>query len=422
MTMLNRRANAEGTSRPPRLWSTVLVVSCVLTMGLSGAAPAFAAEDVRSQQWYLDDMQAEAMWKVSTGKDVKVAVVDTGVNLSTPSLRGQVLPGKDVTGEPGDENDDYSGHGTTMAELIAGTGKGGGLRGLAPGAKIIPIRTVLKGMKVKGDDPDSFFRKITDAKAIRAAADSDAKIISMSFGGPGVSAEEWDATEYAAKKGKLLLAATGNEGQAGNKRNFPAGFPDVVGVASISDTGKVSKTSTHTEDTTLSAPGADVPGWCDAKFKSYCGGDGGTSSATAIASASAALIWSKHPEWNANQVLRVLIDTAGRKAKNEAASKYIGYGAVRPRMNLLEGKGDPGDPNQSPLFKKPKPTKPPSSGASEAAGSGGDTKPADKGKKARAAAETDGAGGGLLWGAVGAGAVVVVVAAGAFVVVRRRRA
>ncbi len=82
-----------------------------------------AAADAQSKQWYLTSMQAEDMWEVTTGEGVKVAVVDTGVNPSTPSLRGQVLKGVDVTGAPGDETDDYHGHGTTMAELIAGTGK-----------------------------------------------------------------------------------------------------------------------------------------------------------------------------------------------------------------------------------------------------------------------------------------------------------
>ena len=69
--------------------------------------------------------------------------------------------------------------------------------------------------------------------------------------------------------------------------------------------------SQHGDVVDIAAPGSDIPGWCDKTFKTYCGGDGGTSSATAIASASAALIWSLHPDWTANQVLRVMFDTAG---------------------------------------------------------------------------------------------------------------
>ena len=58
-----------------------------LTVGLAPGATA----DEQSKQWYLKPMQAEQMWKVSTGKGVKVAVIDTGVNPDTPSLKGQVL-------------------------------------------------------------------------------------------------------------------------------------------------------------------------------------------------------------------------------------------------------------------------------------------------------------------------------------------
>ncbi|WP_159011557.1 S8 family serine peptidase, partial [Streptomyces sp. NRRL F-3273] len=127
--------------------------------------------------WYLGAMQAEEMWKVTTGEGIKVAVIDTGVNSATSSLEGQVLAGLDATGVEGDEADDYNGHGTTMAELIAGTGKGGGLRGLAPGAKIIPMRVADGDWQTK-----ERVNSLDTTDAIRAAADSEAKIISMSFG------------------------------------------------------------------------------------------------------------------------------------------------------------------------------------------------------------------------------------------------
>lgn len=106
-----------------RLLGTV-AVAAAWSVGFAGAASSAVAADVQSKQWYLRAMQAEEMWKVTTGEGIKVAVIDTGVNASTSSLKGQVLKGFDATGADGDEYDDYRGHGTTMAELIAGTGKG----------------------------------------------------------------------------------------------------------------------------------------------------------------------------------------------------------------------------------------------------------------------------------------------------------
>lgn len=203
----------------------VLAVASAWTTCLVGLAPAAQADGVRSQQWYLDAMQAEEMWKVSTGEGVKVAVVDSGVDSSTKALQGQVLPGEDLTGAPGDATDDYNGHGTTMAEVIAGTGEDGSIRGLAPGAKIIPFRITLKEFEDKGD-PESA------SKAIRAAADSDARIISMSFGGY-YSPEEDEAVKYALGKGKLLFAAAGNDAGGENGPQYPASYTGVVGVAAI---------------------------------------------------------------------------------------------------------------------------------------------------------------------------------------------
>ncbi|WP_063806098.1 S8 family serine peptidase [Streptomyces kanamyceticus] len=102
----------------------------------------------------------------------------------------------------------------------------------------------------------------------------------------------------------------------------------------------------------LAAPGLDTPHWCDATFRSYCDeGGGGTSSATAIASASAALVRS-NPDWTASQVLRVLIDTAGRDWPKDKPSDYLGYGLIRPARNVVKGEGKPGPADIDPITSK----------------------------------------------------------------------
>ncbi|WP_431980880.1 S8 family serine peptidase [Streptomyces qinglanensis] len=383
------------------------------TACLVGLAPTADAEDAQAQEWHLKVMQAEKIWKVSTGEGVRVAVIDTGVDPTTESLQGQVLPGRDVSGAPGDETRDDVGHGTTMAELIAGSGKGGTLKGLAPGAKIIPIRTNLNGMK--GADK----KKEHLGEAIRAAADSDARIINMSLGGTAPHPSIQEAVEYAAKKGKLLFASTGNDAQKGNQENWPAAYPNVVAVASIGKDGKVADYSNYGQHTTLSGAGDDLPAWCDGKKQRYCS-RGGTSSATAIVSASAALIWSHHPDWTSNQVLRVMIKTAG--LKGDEPSKYVGFGGVRPRMNLVEGKGDPGDPDVSPLtgertlHSKEKESK----SDSEESGKNNSNKETAPGKVKVADSKTAPSEGNWL-PAVGIAGGVAILAGCAFAVVRLRR-
>lgn len=398
-----------------RLLSTMAVFAA-WSMGFAGAVPSAVAADVQSKQWYLGPMHAEEMWKVTTGEGIKVAVIDTGVNASTPSLKGQVLKGFDATGTDGDEHDDYDGHGTTMAELIAGTGKGGGLRGLAPGAKIIPMRITDTDFQ-----NEHSVNAHDTADAIRAAADSDAQIISMSFASDFPGREEREAVKYAQSKGKLFFAGVGNNAKKGNKEQFPASYPQVVGVAATDSSGKVSTYSQHGDAVDIAAPGDGIPTWCDAKFQGYCDSEGGTSQATAITSASAALIWSAHPDWTANQVLNVLFDTAGRGDWEKGTlSNYLGHGIIRPAVNILRGKGNPGAPDISPLTKE----NTSGSSASPAPSASASSQP-DKNEKADDAAmagssaeKDDNSQLGLI---LGGAAAVIVLGGGAFALARKRR-
>ncbi|MFF3396548.1 S8 family serine peptidase [Streptomyces sp. NPDC002669] len=395
-----------------------MAVTFAWSAGFAEAAPTVIAADVQSKQWYLSAMQAEEMWKITTGEGIKVAIIDTGVNSSTPSLKGQVLNGLDATGAEGDENDDYDGHGTTMAELIAGTGQGGGLKGLAPGAKIVPMRVADTQFQNKHS-----VNAYDAADSIRAAADSDVKIISMSFGSEFEMDREIEAVKYAQRKGKLFFAAVGNEAKKGNKAIYPAAYPEVVGVAAADRAGKVSETSQYGNFVDIAAPGNDVPFWCDQKFEGYCQGNGGTSAATAIASASAALVWSAHPDWTANQVLNVLFDTASRDWEKDTLSKYLGHGLIRPSMNILKGKGDPGDPDISPLTKERTSGSPASSAsASSQPGKGETDEKAGDTAMAGSTADAEKDDNSRLGLIIGGAAAVVVLGGGAFVLVRRRRA
>ncbi|GGS24937.1 type VII secretion-associated serine protease [Streptomyces aureoverticillatus] len=399
-----------------RVVSVGSAVSALVAMSV-GLAPGAAGADVQSKQWYLKAMRADAMWKVSTGQGIKVAVVDSGV-AKTPSLEGRVHSGKDVTGQKGGVRDDYNGHGTTMAELIVGSGRGGGLKGLAPGAEVISFRTSLSGFGKKESDA---------AEAIRAAADSDAQIISMSIGGDYLYPNEKEAVKYAASKGKLMFAGVGNDAEEKNFVGYPAAYRNVVGVSAADKTGKVARFSEFGDYVDLAAPGLDIPRWCDASFRSYCdNGGGGTSAATALASASAALIWSKHPDWTANQVLRVLIDTASRSWPKDKPSDYLGYGLVRPSWHLVKGQGKPGPAGVDPLTNEKTPVVAGSSPSSSSKESSARTSPPSKGSAggevaASVSSSKSKDNDNQLWIVVGAVAAAAVIGGGAFAVVRNRR-
>ncbi|MEU9101199.1 type VII secretion-associated serine protease mycosin [Streptomyces sp. NPDC048361] len=361
-------------------------------------------------------MKADEMWRTSTGKGITVAVIDSGVDTTTADLAGQILPGKDLAeGQPGDAHVDYEGHGTGMAVLIAGTGAygdGNGTFGLAPGAKILPIRMPQASEGATQAQSDEQFNVVAP-QAIRYAADQNAKVINISLGVDEGSPQLTAAVKYALDKGSLIFASVGNSGNIDNAVEYPGATPGVVGVSAVGKNLRKTPESEYGPQVDVSAPGDEMVHACP-------GGTGlceshGTSDATAIASASAALIWSKHPEWTNNQVLRVMLNTIGGPTDGAKRNDSIGFGIVRPRIALVNP-GDPGPANVYPL------PDPPSSGESATPA---EQSPAGTPAKADAPQANKAAESGTrttTWLALGLGALgIVVVILGLWVLRKRRR-
>jgi type VII secretion-associated serine protease mycosin len=362
-------------------------------------------------------MKADQLWKHSTGKGMTIAVLDTGVDGSRSELRGQVLNGKDFSYDPKGADFDTNGHGTEMAALIAGKGGSHGIQGLAPGSKVLPVR-VNPGKAVLGDGTPALL------KGIRYAIQRGARIINLSETITGYltqSAKERLRTgvDEINSSGALIFAGAGNDGESSNIPGYPSVLPGVVGVGSVNQSGTVSKFSTHGPQVALAAPGEGIPARCKVEGASCT--ESGTSHATALTSASAALIWSAHPKWTANQVLRVMMQTAS-KPKGRIPSEYIGHGVIRPAQVLLDGKGDPGVADVNPLFPKYRPGK--SSAASPSSPSKADATSGTADTQVEAPAAS--AAGGdddndntLVYAGVGVAAALAL--SGGFVVARKRR-
>src|SRR5262249_12821453 len=135
--------------------------------------------------------------RLTTGAGVVVAVVDTGVG-AHPDLSGQVLDGVAFVGT-GNGQRDGSGHGTAMAGVIpAMGGSAGPLLGIAPGAKILPV-------KVGASDKEFGFSRV--GEGVRWAVDHGAKVINVSVGGPRLPADTRDAVRYALDRDAVVVAA-----------------------------------------------------------------------------------------------------------------------------------------------------------------------------------------------------------------------
>ncbi|WP_433725415.1 S8 family serine peptidase [Actinoplanes sp. CA-051413] len=283
--------------RAVMLRGVATVVAAALVMPVLGGAPA-RADQRRNAQWYLKRLDIAAAHQVSEGAGVTVAVIDTGVQADRPDLKGAVLPGSDVTAS-GDGRQDELGHGTAMAGIIAarGHGTGRGLLGIAPRARVLPVRPASGPLVV--------------AKAIEWAVDHDARVINMSFavgGGDDLAA----AVAAAARSDVVLVAATGNDGEEGIDGDYPAAYPEVLAVGASGRKGEATKFSHRGPQLDLVAPGVDIPvigGKLDREYRVV----EGTSASTAIVSGAAALIRSKYPKLSAADVVSVLESTATDK-------------------------------------------------------------------------------------------------------------
>ncbi|MFI9647857.1 type VII secretion-associated serine protease mycosin [Streptomyces sp. NPDC052040] len=290
------------------------------------SAPIASADYVRGQQWVLDVYRMNDTWAQTQGEGVTVAVVDSGVNGSHADLTGQVLEGQDFTGG-NNAQQDLDGHGTSMASLIAGHGHGAGnaagMVGLAPKAKILPLR-VLETQR----DPN---HDATWAAAVRYAVDHGAKVINLSFSNDGgkTLSEGREAIAYAESHDVVVVASAGNQGSVAVDE--PAALPGVVSVGAVDKDGDRWEDSNTGNGLTLMAPGVGVLAADPTRSPKYSLSTG-TSDATAYVSATAALVRSKYPNLTAGQVINRLIKSASflKHRGLKAPDREYGYGVIRP--------------------------------------------------------------------------------------------
>ncbi|MEV6316477.1 type VII secretion-associated serine protease mycosin [Streptomyces sp. NPDC051776] len=301
----------------------------------------FPGKTYEGRPWALQRLLLDELWKQSTGKGVRVAVIDTGVDIKNRQLIPNVdvqsgrnfLPPKDDKGsriERGkpDGTTDTVGHGTKIAGTIAARpAKGTGFVGLAPDAKIIPI---------KQNDAEGHGDAKSLARAIRYAVD-EARADVINISQDTANAVKPDpalklAVDAALRKEVVVVASAGNDGLGGNvKETYPASYDGVLAVAASDRNNERAPFSQSGEFVGVAAPGVDmistVPGG------GHCA-DNGTSFSAPYAAGVAALIKAKHPDWTQKQIVAQIQQTAERSIAGH--DRLVGWGVVDPVRALTE--------------------------------------------------------------------------------------
>ncbi|ONI92876.1 type VII secretion-associated serine protease mycosin [Saccharothrix sp. ALI-22-I] len=289
---------------------------------------------VAERPWAQLLLDPRRVWPHSTGAGVLIAVVDSGVDADHPQLRspGKVLPGRDffLVGElPG--SFDCVSHGTAVASIAAADPVDGvGFHGVAPGARILPVRITDRELS-DGGRPTPIDRAVL-ARGIRFAADQGARVINLSLSGYQDDAAVRDAVAYAVGKDALVVAAVGNrQGEAGTDMSYPAAYDGVLGVGSLDITGTRTGSSQVGDYVDLVAPGQGVLGATRVAGHDHWDG---TSFAAPFVAGTAALVRSAWPELSAAQVARRLLATATPAPGGRAE---YGAGVVDPYRAVTDG-------------------------------------------------------------------------------------
>ncbi|MFF7096791.1 S8 family serine peptidase [Streptomyces rubradiris] len=303
LTALNADAVQTPAEDTAGLWNAVTdggrTASGIAHVWLDGVREASLDKSV-------PQIGAPTAWKAGyTGKGVKVAVLDTGVDTRHADLKDQVIGSKNFT-SAADATDRF-GHGTHVASIVAGTGakSGGKYKGVAPDAKLLNGKVL---------DDSGFGDDSGILAGMEWAAGQGADVINLSLGGydtPGIDPLEAEVNKLSAEKGVLFAIAAGNDGP--QSVGSPGSADAALTVGAVDDKDRLadfSSTGPRVGDGAVkpdvTAPGVDIT--AAAAADSVIGKEvgekpegyltiSGTSMATPHVAGAAAILKQQHPDW-----------------------------------------------------------------------------------------------------------------------------
>lgn len=263
--------------------------------------------------WGVDRIDADLAWAVTKGTGIKVAIVDTGIDVDHADLMANIKGGYNCIAETTNFNDDH-GHGTHCAGIVAAVNNTIGVVGVAPEAW-------LYGVKVLDSSGSGYLSDCVEG--IQWCVDNGMQVVSMSWGGYGDWPTLQAACDAAWAAGLVLVGAAGNDAYL-DPDMCPAGYSSVIAVSATDSSDSLAYFSNYGYEIEVAAPGVSI-------YSTYYTGGYTTMSGTSMAcphvSGVAALILASHPGYTNTQVRQTLQNTA-EDLGAAGWDIYFGYGLV----------------------------------------------------------------------------------------------
>lgn len=276
--------------------------------------------------WGLSTFNIPEIWSKSQGEGVTIAVIDTGCDLGHPDLVDNLLDGFNILNNK-EPPDDDNGHGSHVTGIICALNNEIGMVGVAPRAKVIPIKVL---------DKDGNGNLVDVAEGIHYAISRNVDFITLSLGSPAPVQEVRKAIQAAEKNGIVTFCAAGNAGKT-HQIFYPANYPETIGIGSVSENMERSEFSCTGNDLDFLTPGHQIFSTVPESWYAILSG---TSMANPFAVGIAALLLS-HNRNEGNKVklecsddYRKLLSkhTISVKDPKFAKNKFFeGYGIINPK-------------------------------------------------------------------------------------------
>ena len=264
--------------------------------------------------WNIEKINAHNVWNKVTGNNIKIAVLDTGIDINHPDLENNILGGISFVNNT-DYWDDDLGHGTSVTGVISAENNNIGIVGVAPDAEIYSV-------KVMGASEGKLSYVI---RGIQWAIDNKMDIVTMSLGIPVDSPSLRRMVDEAYLNGIILVAGSGKN----NEIYYPAKYSSVIAVGSIDENNELTSENGAGEELEFVAPGKNI---LSTSIEGY-GNFDGTSMAAPHVAGTIALLKENNPSLSVNELRAKLQRDSIDLGENGKDNNY-GYGLVN--VNLEE--------------------------------------------------------------------------------------